>query len=243
MDKPRLLVTRFAEDAQRLANILNSHGIFSIAQPLLGVRKSTEFNNVSFMFTNSYDYIIAISVNAVNYTEQALSRKEWPVSCYLAVGKTTQTALIKVTGQAVITPERRFSSEGLLDLPCMKVLTGKKILILRGVGGREFLAQNLTERGAEVKYYQPYQRFALNLNGELLVQQWQRQCINGAIISSGELLERLLTLVPKNKLDWLKTLTIYVPSTRLAEQARCCGWYYVQVFPGVQDDQILNYFK
>ena len=243
MDKPRLLVTRFAEDAQRLANILNSNGIFSIAQPLLAVRKSIEFNNVGFMFTNSYDYIIAISVNAVNYTEQALSGREWPASRYFAVGQTTQAALIKATGQAVTIPETRFSSEGLLDLPCMETLTGKKILILRGVGGRELLAQKLTERGAKVEYYQPYQRFALNLNGELLVQQWQHQCINGAIISSGELLQRLLTLVPENKIDWLKTLTIYVPSTRLAEKARCCGLNNVQVFPGVQDDQILNYFK
>jgi uroporphyrinogen-III synthase len=243
MDKPRLLVTRFALDAQRLANLLNSNDIFAIAQPLLAVKKSVEFNNVSFLFTNSYDYIIAISSNAVNYTHQALLGAEWPVSRYFAVGKTTQTALSKVTGLTVTTPKTQFTSEGLLELPCMKELTGKRILILRGVGGRELLAQKLTARGAIVDYYQPYQRFALNLNGALLVQEWQQQGINGAIISSGELLQRLLELVPENKINWLKALTIYVPSTRLAEQARLYGWNHVQVFPGVQDNQILNYFK
>lgn len=243
MDKPRLLVTRFASDAQRLANLLNSNDIFAIAQPLLAVKKSVEFNNVSFLFTNSYDYIIAISSNAVNYTHQALLGAEWPVGRYFAVGKTTQTALSKASRQRVTTPEIRFTSEGMLELPCMKDLTGKRVLILRGVGGRELLAQKLTARGAIVDYYQPYQRFALDLNGALLVHEWKQQNINGAIISSGELLQRLLELVPENSIDWLKALIIYVPSTRLAEQARFYGWNHVQVFSGVQDNQILNYFK
>lgn len=243
MDKPRLLVTRFAPDAQRLANALNSNGIFAIPQSLLAIEKSAEFNNVSFLFTNSYDYIIAISSNAVNYTHQALLGSKWPTSHYVAVGKTTQAVLSKVTGQIVTAPETLFTSEGVLELPCMKEVVGKRIVILRGVGGRELLAQKLTARGAMVEYYQPYQRVALKLNGKLLVQEWQQQGVNGVIISSGELLQRLLALVPENNIDWLKTLTIYVPSMRLAEQAHFYGWNHVQVFPGVQDNQILNYFK
>lgn len=243
MDKPRLLVTRFAPHASRLADQLNAQGVFALAQPLLEIKKSIEFNNVCFLFTKRYDYIIAVSSNAVDYTEQALSDKKWPVSCYIAVGKTTQKKLQWVTKQHVSIPATDFTSEGVLQLPSLKDLVNKRVLILRGIGGRELLAQSLAERGAIVEYYQPYQRIALDLQGSRLVKQWQHQRINGAIISSVEILHRLFEVVPVRELKWLKTLVIYVPSVRIADQARKLGWEKVDVFPGIQDQQILDYFK
>ena len=243
MVKPRLLVTRFAPHALRLANQLNSQGIFALAQPLLEVQNSAEFTNVHLLFTKTYDYIIAVSCNAVDYTALALAGNRWPATRYLAVGKATQAKLQSVTGQQVIVPDAQFSSEGLLALPCLAQLQGKRVLILRGVGGRELLADRLTARGAAVDYYQPYQRVALNLCGPLLVEQWQQQNINGAIISSIELLERLLDIVPESALSWLKTLTIYAPSKRIAGHARLSGWANAEVLPGMRDQQIVAYFK
>ncbi len=243
MAKPRLLVTRFAPHALRLANLLNSQGIFALAQPLLKIQKTAEFANVGLVFTKTYDYIIAVSSNAVDYTDQALTENSWPVTSYLAVGKGTQAKLHSATGQKVIVPNKSFDSEGLLALPCLAQLQGKRILILRGVGGRELLAEILTARGAIVDYYQPYQRVAINLNGALVVNQWQQQKINGAIISSMELLERLLEIVPQSELGWLKTITIYAPSKRITEQASLAGWSNVKILPGMLDKQIVDYFK
>ena len=104
MGKPRILVARFAPHALRLANQLNSQGVFALAQPLLEVQKSAEFANARSVFTKTYDYIIAVSSNAVDYTDLALSGNCWPVTCYLAVGKATQARLRSVTGQQVIRP-------------------------------------------------------------------------------------------------------------------------------------------
>ena len=243
MVKPRLLITRFAPHASRLANQLNSQGIFALAQPLLEVQKTAEFDNASFVFTKTYDYIIAVSRNAVDYTAQALAENSWPVTCYVAVGKGTQAKLHSVTGQKVVVPKERFDSEGLLALPCLAQLPDKRILILRGVGGRELLAEILTARGAAVEYYQPYQRIAINLCGSLLVEQWQQKKINGAIISSVELLERLIEVVPKIEHNWLKKITIYAPSKRIAAHAVSLGWSNVKVLPGMLDQQIVDYFK
>ncbi|MCW8996382.1 MAG: uroporphyrinogen-III synthase [Psychromonas sp.] len=243
MAKPRLLVTRFAPHAARLANQLNAQGVFALPQPLLEIQKSPEFAEARLVFAHIYDYIIAVSCNAVDYSDQALLGSPWPVTCYLAVGQATQAKLKTVTGQPVMLPESAFNSEGLLDLPCMAELQGKQVLILRGVGGRELLAEVLTSRGAEVHYYQPYQRVALNVCGALLVKQWQQQRINGAIISSVELLQRLLDIVPENQLSWLNEITIYAPSARIAEQAILFGWHHVECLPGMQDQQIVDYFK
>jgi len=243
MAKPRLLITRFAPDAQRLADLLNAQGIFALAQPLLCVQKTAEFTDVRFVLAKSYDYIIAVSRNAVDYTAQALAGQCWPNSVYLAVGKATQARLQDASGQPVQIPCTEFDSEGLLALPCLAQPAGKKVLILRGVGGRELLAQILTERGAVVDYYQPYQRVAINLSGSLLVNKWQQQEINGAIISTVELLDRLIELVPKEAHNWLKQMTIYVPGRRIASHASELGWGNVKVLCGMQDKQIVDYFK
>jgi uroporphyrinogen-III synthase len=243
MTEPRLLVTRFAPHAQQLAKQLNSQRIFAIAQPLLAVEKSTEFDHAHFVFRQKYDYIIAVSCNAVNYSAQALGENRWPVSRYLAVGKATQAKLQEATGLQVIVPEQQFSSEGLLALPCLADMQDKRVLILRGVGGRELLAEALTARGAIVDYYQPYQRIAVELSGALIVKQWQQQYINGAIISSVALLQRLLEIVPAGESQWLKALTLYVPSRRIAEHAQLAGWHHVELLPGMQEQQIVDYFK
>ncbi|PKH02202.1 uroporphyrinogen III synthase HEM4 [Psychromonas sp. MB-3u-54] len=243
MKEARLLVTRFAPHAQRLANLLNAQGTVAFAQPLLTLQKTVEFNCVSKVLAKNYDYIIAVSPNAVDYTDQALAGINWPQTEYLAVGKATQAKLKTATAQNVVVPEKCFDSEGLLDLPLLLNLQGKHILILRGLGGRELLCDTLTQRGAIVDYYQPYQRVAIVLCGEALIKEWQQQNINGAIISSIELLERLMTVVPLAAHEWLRTLTIYAPSERILDQAKRWGWSNTKVLPGMSDQQVIDYFK
>jgi len=243
MTAARLLVTRFAPHAQRLAELLNAQGIVAVAQPLLAVRKTTEFSCPSKVLAKNYDYIIAVSPTAVDYTDRALANINWPRTNYFAVGKGTQSKLIAATAQKVVIPKRCFNSEGLLDLSELSNLQGRHMLILRGVGGRELLCDTLTKRGAFVDYYQPYQRVAINLCGTSLIKKWQRQEINGAIISSVELLERLVTIVPIDAQEWLKRITIYAPSQRIIDRAKLLGWSDLKILPGMSDQQIVDYFK
>lgn len=243
MSKPRLLVTRFAPHAQRLTALLNAHGVVAFAQPLLQVQQTAEFDNARCIFTNKYDYIIAVSHNAVDYTDKALANTNWPNCQYFAVGKGTQAKLNNATGQQVIIPEKLFSSEGLLALTQLADLQNKKVLILRGVGGRELLKETLTERGAIVEYYQPYQRITVDFCASSEVKKWQLKKINGVIISSIELLQRLLSVVPESEHKWLKTLTIYAPSKRITDRAELLGWSECRVISGISDQQVINYFK
>jgi len=243
MKEVRLLVTRFAPHAQRLTDLLNAQGTIAFAQPLLALQKTTEFSHVGKILEKNYDCIIAVSPNAVDYTDQALAGLDWPQAEYLAVGKATQAKLKTASAQNVVVPEQCFDSEGLLDLPLLSDLPGKQILILRGVGGRELLCDTLTQRGAIVDYYQPYQRVAIVLCGEVLIKEWQQQNINGAIISSIELLERLMSVVPPAAQEWLKSLTIYAPSERITAQAKRWGWSNTKVLPGMSDQQVIDYFK
>jgi uroporphyrinogen-III synthase len=54
--------------------------------------------------------------------------------------------------RATYCPAQAFTSEALLALPELRQLPGRRILILRGEGGREHLRETLRARGAEVDY-------------------------------------------------------------------------------------------
>ena len=143
--------------------------------------------------------------------------------------------------QAVTIPNGSFNSEGLLALPLLQRLDNCSVLILRGVGGREFLKEKLIERGANVYYYEPYQRVAINLARSEAVHKWQQQAINGAIISSIELLEQLISITAEDQ-DWLKALTLFAASERILKYAQLVGFDKTVLLPSIADQDIIDYF-
>ena len=242
INTPRLLVTRFAPHAELLANSLNEIGCFSIAQPLLTVTALDDPNTLNRFLSGHYDYVIAVSANAVIYAQQQISTS-WPTACYFAVGQSTQKILSEVTNQHVLIPSTRFDSEGLLALEKLKSIGSKRVLILRGEGGRDLLETRLIERGAKVDFFQTYKRIKINLNGHELANYWQQAFINGAIISSVEILNQLFMLVPKEYTSWICELIFYVPSQRVAKQAAILGVQHIVLLPSLHTDQIVEFFK
>ncbi|MCP4326233.1 MAG: uroporphyrinogen-III synthase [Psychromonas sp.] len=238
MAKPRLLITRFAPHAQRVAELLNEQGIFCHAQPLLEVKVNQNCNSP---FLKHYDFIIAISCNAVEYTSQSIVA-DWPETRYLAVGKATGSLLHTKTKQPISIPSKCYNSEGLLLLPELQKLHNCSILILRGVGGREFLKEQLIARGATVDYYESYQRVAISLAKSKSIDKWQQQAINGAIISSIELLEQLVVLAGADDSEWLKSLTIYAASQRILNHAVALGFQNNVLLANISHQAIVEYF-
>ena len=239
MAKPRLLITRFTPHAQRLADLLNEQGIYSLAQPLLEIKVVEHCVNP---FIKHYDFIIAISCNAVEYTNTILAGEEWPTSHYLAVGDATKSLLKKRVKSSVSVPTTAFNSEGLLSLPVLKRLEHCSVLILRGVGGREYLKEQLIERGAHVDYCESYQRVAIKLPRSVMLHKWQQQNINGVIISSIELLEQLINVVPSENESWLKSLTLFAASERILKYAQELGFHKTALLPSIADQEIIDYF-
>jgi len=237
----RLLITRFAPHAQELVDALAEVGCFSIAQPLLTVVGLNDPKTLDTFLSEHYDAVIAVSGNAVKYAEYNIL-DAWPKAQYFAVGESTRDKLALACQQQVTCPLFRFDSEGLLALDALQNVDGKRILILRGKGGRNLLENTLVERGAEVDFFQTYKRVKLDLDGTDLVNFWQQASINGAIISSVEILNQLFVLVPKEYTSWLCMLTFYVPSQRVANQARLLGVENIILLPSLHTNQIVDFF-
>lgn len=102
------------------------------------------------------DRVIATSVHAVAGLRRL--RPQWsPRGQLFAVGAATARALAQATGRQVMTPDVS-SSEGLLAMPALCEVAGRRIALLTGEGGRSELLEVLGVRGAEVDKLALYRR-------------------------------------------------------------------------------------
>ena len=133
--------------------------------------------------------------------------------------------MLQGAGLAVSTPSRGDDSEALLALPALLqavAVPAARVLVVRGVGGRELLAERLAEQGASVEYLELYRRCLPVYPAGTLKRRIEAERLNGLVVSSGQGFEHLQQLAGA---DWpqLARLPLFVPSPRVAEQARAAG--------------------
>src|SRR6185295_12379471 len=94
----------------------------------------------------------------------------------------------------VIAPQSGADSEALLAAPELADVTGKRVLIVRGEGGRALLGNMLAARGATVNYAECYRRVRPVADAAPLIADWQRGLIHAVTVSSAEGLDNLLAM-------------------------------------------------
>lgn len=107
-----------------------------------------------------YHAVIFISRNAAQFALAHLDGiwPQWPVAVnWLAVGEAT-AAILTQAGMQPEHPPEGFNSEALLAMPCLQDLAAKKVLLLRGEGGREVLAPALRQRAEQLDEVVLYRR-------------------------------------------------------------------------------------
>ncbi|ABZ78458.1 Uroporphyrinogen III synthase HEM4 [Shewanella halifaxensis HAW-EB4] len=220
----KVLLTRPEGRNQLMAEALTKRNVSYFITPLLNVQPTSNLDAQQIDMTlKQADIIIFISTNAVSFASKAINN-QWPTSAhYLAVGDATHAALSDIGLDAEKAPEDCQQTEGLLTLPTLTQVNGKNILIVRGQGGREDLATELTKRQARLNYWEVYKRGCPALDAACLCQQWQSFGIDTIIITSGEILDNLVKTVPKELFAWLQTCHIIVPSSRVYEKAKAYG--------------------
>src|SRR5690606_18012539 len=82
----------------------------------------------------------------------------WPAGVHwLAVDEATAQAL-QAVGQTAERPAEGFNSEALLAMPLLQDLAGRRVLLLRGEGGREVLAPAIRARAEALDEIALYRR-------------------------------------------------------------------------------------
>ncbi len=237
-----IAITRPAEKAASLCGAIRQHGGNAIEFPLLAItplQNYQAFDQAISALTHA-DWAIFISTNAVdNAMPRVLQHDgELPKNVqFAAIGPQTAQALGRFGVKQVLTPIIRFDSEALLALPEMHDVADKTIIIFRGIGGREVLADTLKTRGAQVIFAESYQRINPQTDAQLLSQLWQQDKLDAVIVTSSEAMRHLFDLAGES--EWLRHVTLCVNHARIAELPLQYG-FKVFVASGPEDDAMMQ---
>lgn len=241
-----ILVTRPSPAGEQLVSRLRALGRVAYHAPLIDFAPGGDLPRLpqALQQLNPGDLVFTLSQHAVSYANAVIRRTglQWPAHlAYYAIGRTTALALHRVSSQPVDYPRERETSETLLLMPALQALSNRRAVILRGNGGRALLGNTLSERGAAVSYYECYQRSPVHYDGAEQSAHWQRAGVNTLVVTSGEMLKQLHTLVPDYyRSTWLLQCRLVVVSERLATLAQALGWSAVRVADNADNDALIR---
>ncbi len=220
-------ITRPADQAQALSAGVQAAGgqvmLYSLIE-IVGLDDLSGYRQQ--LQQGPFDWVIFISSNAVAHGLPALQQQGIADQCRVAaIGPVTATQLKQQGIAEVLTPALRFDSESLLALPEFQTMHGQRVLIVRGVGGREVLADTLRARGAEVVFGECYRRINPQTSLAPMQQAFAQGRLQALVVTSSEALRHLIQLASNRAVsdDWLITLPICVNHARIAEQALAAG--------------------
>jgi len=220
------LVTRPAGQGAALASAIRAAGGEALECPLLDILPlPLEAATLARLLTESSTAIF-ISTNAVAAALAAVREAGlvWPPGLRaLAVGSATRDALIRAGIAAQAGEGTAMNSEELLSHPALAQVQGQGILIFKGEGGRELLAEALRARGARVEECALYRRSLPDGASALLETLLDSHRVNTFLASSGETLAHLLGLLGRMPAGKVPTEACFVvPGERVAAEARHC---------------------
>ncbi len=227
-----------------LCRLLEAQGASTYRLPAIAIRPSgdREALRASIGALQNFDVIIFQSANAVRFGAALLDqRRDLNLA---AVGPATLRALNQAGYRVPILPGNGFDSEGLLEHPRLQNLTGQRVLIVRGVGGRELLDQVLEQRGAAVTAAVVYERHPLTPDSASLGavgQLLQANALQVITATSLEIAASLLAMRAANPalLESLSRLHWLVPSQRIASGVQALGLAAPLLVAESAEDQVL----
>lgn len=238
-----VLVTRPEEQAGPLIAEIERRGGQVVFAPMIVIRpkrndpkalavikRLPEFHSVIFVSKNAVDFGIEL------IRAQKLSLEGRQV---YAVGVGSAGRLRELGVTQVHTPHGEFTSEGLLKLPGLSShqIDDEQVLIVRGAGGRELLAQTLTHRGARVEYCEVYERTMPTESLSSILKACDVNVPDVGLITSLEALTNLAEKIDQEKLDLLYDVPLLVAGSRTAQEVERLGFTMEPVIVDNPGDQ------
>jgi uroporphyrinogen-III synthase len=163
-----VLVTRPEQQAAPLCRLLESAGASALRLPAIEIRSTGDLRDVKLKVgpIGSFDLVIFTSANAVRFGSSLLERR--PDLTLAAIGPATARALREAGYEVTVTPAGGFDSESLLSQPALADPPGRRILLVKGMNGRDLLETELLHRGAHVVTAEVYKRELASHSAETL---------------------------------------------------------------------------
>jgi uroporphyrinogen-III synthase len=221
-----VLVTRPEHQANHLCQLIEAEGGAAVRYPALVIKPRPDRAAVRAAIgpADRYDLVVFVSANAVRYGADILDQgRDRPVA---AIGQATALALNAAGYRVTLMPDEGADSESLLALPQLAHLSGQRILIVRGTGGRDLLQEVMSARGAQVQHAEVYTREAAYPSMERKAEietLWRQGGISVYTATSVELLEALVGIVTPRCRELLHSTALLTGARRVAEAATRLG--------------------
>lgn len=240
-----IAITRPMGQFEPLASRIRAAGGIPVAAPLLDIFPLPNVSQIQAAGStlSQFDWVIFISPNSVQHSlPHLLNRAQtWPPTTKIAgIGPGTARALADFDLPCLLPEGQRFDSEGLLARSefAEPALRGQRILLIKGEGGRELLADTLSARGASVTAVSCYQRRAPDLLLNPFEACWQQGRLDAILLSSSEGAANLLAAASPEQRTKLYTSLFFAPHPRIVDKALSLGLHQV-ILTGPADDGTL----
>ncbi|NNM52233.1 MAG: uroporphyrinogen-III synthase [Pseudomonadales bacterium] len=229
-----ILVTRPQDQGKRLVADFEALGAYCEHIPLLEIIPYGPFIDDTIKHLEP-ETVVFISKSAV-ICGWPVIRQLWADRLYtlkfLAPGQGTAD-LLEQRGVRVEVPSQA-DSEGLLDMP--ELNTQQRVVIVRGQGGRELLAERLKERGSDVHYLEVYRRVLPETARVRLQALLAHRRADLVILTSGESLLHWQSIAGAS---WSEPWLLVV-SPRLHTMAKEAGAQHIWSSEGVRDMDLVR---
>jgi uroporphyrinogen-III synthase len=222
-----IVITRPTGQAAGLARLVEERGGRPILFPVIEIVDVPDLTEVNALIDrlDTFDIAIFVSPNAAQKGMSAVrTRRELPSRLVVvAIGGGSARELERQGVRAVVTPQLRADSEGVLELAALRDVRGRRIAIFRGVGGRELLRETLTGRGAIVEYAECYQRRRPGVDPAVLLERLRAGTAEAFVCTSSEGLNNLHAMLGREGEQLIQRTPFFVPHPRIASAAAKLG--------------------
>jgi uroporphyrinogen-III synthase len=231
----RVLITRPQDQAMSLTERISQQHGKALLFPVITI-EAIPSDQWSLPDLADIDMLIFVSRNAVSYFFESVKQTIPNHIRLAAVGNGTAQQIESYGYSVAVKPDEVAGSEGLLAMALLHDVAQKKVVIVRGHGGRELLADTLIQRGAQVSYVEVYQRTLPKMSVEACQQALSADVIICTSVAGVENLCRILSA----HIDSLLTKPLIVVSERIQHIAKKIGFHRIMVTEDVSDEAMMK---
>ncbi|VAW54643.1 Uroporphyrinogen-III synthase [hydrothermal vent metagenome] len=239
LSKKTILITRPTGREEHLRQLIESANGTVIHYPVISIQPPPELDIKQLLLLREqlHSFTMAIFISPTAVEQSQIYFPALPEHFIVAaIGTKTAQALQKQDIDVDIEASEH-DTKSLLKTAAFQMpeISGQRILIFRGAGGRALLGDTLIRRGAQVRYVEIYHR---ELPPHPPLTETQINQLNAITISSNEGLDNLITLMEDPSL--LINIPLIVPSQRAQTLARQHGFKTIIAAKNATDEAIVE---
>jgi len=234
-----ILITRPNGREKHLQQLIEQAGGRVIHYPVIHIQPPPELDITQLIHLREqlHSFTVAIFISPTAVEQSQIYFPALPEHFTIAAIGSKTTEALRQQNIPVDIEASEHNTESLLKDPFFQMpkIEGQRILIFRGSSGRALLGDSLSQRGAQVRYVETYQR---ELPPHPPLDEQQVSKISAITISSNEGLDNLITLMEDPSL--LIDTPLVVPSPRAQTLARQHGFKIIITAENATDEAAIN---